>query len=152
MHAPCAHPSRHSGGAQRHPKAGGGTPQEVTGHLSRSNVMLFCGDSRPRGKTTTHYTQKRLRITRRSSVVLGSGGATLYLTDRERCSEAYYFIALPRLPGDRDFLGQGRGSQGLFLISECSPTPPCPSRPFFPPRLAPPARVGHLKKYTRRPP
>ena len=63
-----------------------------------------------------------------------------------------FYIALSRLPGERDLVAQGSGRTGLILPSDCSLTPPCPSRQSRPPHLAPPAQVGHLKKYTRRPP
>jgi len=62
-----------------------------------------------------------------------------------------FYIALSRLLGERDLVGQGSGRMGLILPSDCSPTPLCPSHPSRPPRLAPLAQLRHLKKYARRP-
>ena len=52
-----------------------------------------------------------------------------------------FYIALSRLPGERDLVGSGR--MGLIVPSDCSPTPPRPSRPSRRPRPAPPARLAH---------
>ena len=61
-----------------------------------------------------------------------------------------FWTALSRLPGEGDLVGSGR--TGLILPSDCSSTPPCPSRPSRPPHLAPPDQLGHRRKTTGRSP
>jgi len=83
---------------------------------------------------------KRLRIARGSSVVWGSGGATLYLTDRERGSEAYVLHCALTPPGGERPGGAGKRPYGpdtpIWLLAHpalplppVSPTPPRPSHP-----------------------
>ena len=77
-------------------------------------------------------------------ILVKCGGATLCLTNREQFGEASFYIALSRHPGERDLVGQRSCRMGLILPSDCSPTPPCPSRPSRPP---PPC----LSRATRTP-
>ena len=79
-----------------------------------------CGDSWPRGHL--------IRSARGSTVVRGSCRATLSLTDRERYRSGYVFHALSRLLEERDRVWRGGGPMGLMVLSDRSPTPPCPAR------------------------
>jgi len=92
--------------------------------LPRSYVTPSHGDSWPHCQA--------IRSTRRSTVLQGSGPATLSLTGRERCRREYVLYALSRLLGERDRMGQGGGSMGLILLSARSPTPPFSSLVDYP--------------------
>ena len=70
-------------------------------------------------------------------ILVKCGGATLCLTNREQFGEASFYIALSRHPGERDLVGQRSCRMGLILPSDCSPTPPYPSRPSRPPPPCP---------------
>ena len=102
---------RHFRGAQRHPT---GRLME----LPRSYVMPSQGDSWP----PCHS----IRSARRSTVLRGSGPATLSLTGRERCRREYVLYALSRLLGESDRVGRGGGPMGLIPLFAHSPTPPFP--------------------------
>jgi len=73
-----------------------------------------------------------IRSARRSTVLRGSGPATLSLTGRERCRGEYILHALSRLLGERDRVGWGGGPMGLIPLSARSPTPPFPSLVDYP--------------------
>jgi len=74
--------------------------------LPRSNVTPSCGDSWPHGHST--------RSARGSTVLRGSGPATLPLTGEERCRKGYVLHALSRLLGERDRVGWGGGPMDLI--------------------------------------
>jgi len=78
-----------------------------------------------RGDSWPHC--RSIRSARRSTVLRGSGPATMSLTGRERCRREYVLYALSRLLGERDRVGRGGGHIGLILLSARSPTPPFPS-------------------------
>jgi len=78
-----------------------------------------------RGDSWSHC--HSIRSARRSTVLRGSGPATLSLTGKERCRREKVLCALSRLLGGRDRVGRGGGPMGLILLSTRSPTPPFPS-------------------------
>jgi len=143
LRAPCAHPSRLSGGTQRHPEAPAGTPQEVVwgliqelhGALLRRFVAARQNDYASHAGTLSYGATVAPRCTSRIENVA---------VKRTLC------IAFSRLPGQRDLVGSGR--MGLVLPSDCSPTAPCPSRSSRPHRLAPPAQLEHIRKKAGRSP
>jgi len=92
-------------------------------------VTPSCGDSWPHGYS--------IRNARRSTVLRGSGSATLSHTGRERCRKGYVSYALSRLLGKRDRVGRGGSPMGLIFLSDRLPTPRFPSRVDYP--VAPPA-------------
>ena len=67
-----------------------------------------CGDSWPNGYS--------IRSARGSTVLRGSGSATLSLTSRERCRKGHVLYALSRLLGVRDRVGRSGGLMGLILL------------------------------------
>jgi len=87
--------------------------------LPRSYVTPSHGDSWPHCHS--------IRSARRSTVLRGSGPATLSLTGRERGRREYVLYALSRLLGERDRVGRGGGPMGMIPLSARSPTPPFPS-------------------------
>jgi len=92
--------------------------------LPRSYVKPSRGDSWPHCHS--------IRRARRSTILRGSGPATLSLTGRERCRREYVLYALSRLLGERDLVGRGGGPMGLIPLSARWPTPPFPSLVDYP--------------------
>jgi len=92
---PCAHRARTPVGTLEAPR---GTRRPPKAHCRKSSGIYpgvtWCPLAAIRGRAA-----KRQRIARGSSVVWGSCGATLYLMDRERCSEAYVLHCALTPPG-----------------------------------------------------
>jgi len=108
--------------------------------LPRSYVTPSCGDSWPHSYS--------IRSARGSTVLRGSGSATLSQTCRERCRKGYVLHALSRLLGERDRVGRGGSPMGLILRLDRLRTPRFPSRVDYP--VAPPAPNINMKKRRTR--
>ena len=92
VYEPCAHLAHTQQAFWRHPEAPGSPQRHRAGNL-QGIIQEFRGALLPRSVAA------RQNVARGSSVVWGSGGATLYLTDTERCSEAYILDCALTPPG-----------------------------------------------------
>jgi len=96
----------------RHSEAPGGARRHTAGsRLGTYPGVTWCPFAAIRGRLA-----KRLRIARGNSVVWISGGATLYLTDVERCSEEYALHCVLTPPG-----GEGPGGKRPYPYGPNTP-------------------------------